>query len=228
MIFRSNYEKSFLPKSFIAAALFTSILVCSYLMFADESKITNGLQQYKISGDFFRHILLLSCFGIYFVRLLATLFIFFQRKMHWIEAIVIANVMPFVLPYIAVVGGNSEQPVGLLEIVGILVFLFGSYLNTRSEYLRHIWKQKEKNQGCLYVGGLFRSVRHINYLGDIILFTGMAMVANQFVLLVVPGLMAFIFITILIPLKENYLKIKYGKQFANYASKTKKLIPMIY
>ena len=117
MIFRSKYEKSFLPKSFIAAALFTSILVCSYLMFTDESKIISALQQYKISGDFFRHILLLSCFAIYFIRLLVTLFIFFQRKMHWIEAIIIANVMPFVLPYIAFVGGNSDQPVGFWKFV---------------------------------------------------------------------------------------------------------------
>jgi len=122
MIFRSKYEKSFLPKGFIAAALFTSILVCSYLMFADESKIINGLQQYKISGNFFRHILLLSCFAIYFIRLLVTLFIFFQRKMYWIEAIIIANIMPFILPYMAYVGGNSDQPVGFLEVCGIFVF----------------------------------------------------------------------------------------------------------
>ena len=228
MIFRNKYEKSFFPKSFILAALFTSILVSFYLMFTDSTEIASWLQRYKISGNFLRHILLLSCFGIYFVRLLATLFIFFQRKMYWIEAIIIANVMPFVLPYIAFMGGNSDQPVGLSEVVGIFVFFFGSYLNTRSEYLRHIWKQEEKNQGRIYVGGLFRYARHINYLGDIILFTGLVMVANKFELLIVPGLMAFIFIAILIPLKENYLKSKYGMEFANYASKTKKLIPMIY
>jgi len=228
MIFYNKYEKSFLPKSFIIAALFTSILVSFFLMFVDETEIVSWLQPYKINGNFLRHILLLSCFGIYFLRLLVTLLIFFQRKMYWIEAIIIANVMPFVLPYIAYIGGNSYQAVGLLEVVGILVFLFGSYLNTRSEYLRHVWKQKKKNKGRLYVGGLFRYAIHINYFGDIILFTGLVMVANKFELLIIPGLMAFIFIVILIPLKENYLGNKYGMEFKNYAAGTKKLIPMIY
>ena len=40
--------------------------------------------------------------------------------------------------------------------------------------------------------------------------------------------MAFIFIVILIPLKENYLREKYGDEFVSYASNTKKLIPLIF
>ena len=59
------------------------------------------LQPYNIDGNFVRNVLIISCMCIYFLRLLFTLFIFFQRKMYWIEAIVIANIMPWIFPYIA-------------------------------------------------------------------------------------------------------------------------------
>ena len=98
MIFYNKYEKPFLPKSFIIAALFTSILVSFFLMFVDEIKIASWLQPYKINCNFLRHILLLSCFGIYFMRLLVTLLIFFQRKMYWIEAIIITNIIVILIP----------------------------------------------------------------------------------------------------------------------------------
>ena len=40
--------------------------------------------------------------------------------------------------------------------------------------------------------------------------------------------MAFIFVVILIPLKENYLREKYGNEYMNYAASTKKIIPLIF
>lgn len=106
--------------------------------------------------------------------------------------------------------------------------MIGSYLNSRSEQLRNLWKQKKENAGRLYTEGLFKYAIHINYLGDIILFAGLAMVANSLKLCFIPGSMALIFIMILIPLKEEYLKEKYGDEFRNYQSNTKKLIPFIY
>jgi steroid 5-alpha reductase family enzyme len=85
-----------------------------------------------------------------------------------------------------------------MEIIGILLFLTGSFLNTASEYFRFSWKQKKENTGHLYTGGLFKYARHINYFGDIVLFTGMAMVAHQIQLLIIPISMAFVFVVILI------------------------------
>ena len=136
--------------------------------------------------------------------------------------------MPFIIPYMAFIGGQKTQQIGFVEIIGAIFFLFGSYLNTRSEQLRNIWKLKEKNTGHVYTEGLFKYAIHINYLGDIILFLGLVMVANSAKLLIVPGSMALIFIMFLIPLKEKYLKEKYGNEFNDYKSNTKKLIPFIY
>ena len=40
--------------------------------------------------------------------------------------------------------------------------------------------------------------------------------------------MALFFISILIPLKENYLKDKYGNEYKRYAANTKRFIPFIF
>ncbi|MCP4351573.1 MAG: DUF1295 domain-containing protein [Desulfobacterales bacterium] len=228
MIFRNIHENSPLPKSLIIVAMAISVGISYYLMFVGRNDLVQWAQQYKITGDFYRRLLLFLCFVIYCIRLGITLFFFFRRKMYWIEAIMITNIMPFIIPYIAFVGGKNNHQLGLIESIGIIFFLFGSYLNTRSEYLRYIWKKKEENKGCVYTDGLFKYAIHINYLGDIVLFTGLAMIGNALILLIIPGSMAFIFIAILIPLKETYLENKYGNEFIDYMSKTKKLIPWIY
>ena len=228
MIFRNIHEKSYLPKMFIAVAILGSIYVSGYLMFTGDDKIWPLFEPYKINGNYMRNIFVLSCMGIYFFRLLFTLFVFFQRKMYWGEAIVIANIMPWIFPCIAYKSGDYIGTIGWMEIIGILLFLTGSFLNTASEYFRFSWKQKKENTGHLYTGGLFKYARHINYFGDIVLFTGMAMVAHQIQLLIIPISMAFVFVVILIPLKEDYLKDKYGNEYISYAASTKKLIPLIF
>ena len=213
---------------FIAAAILGSIYVSGYLMFTSTEETLTLFRPYKVNGDFLRNILILSCMTIYFFRLLFTLFVFFQRKMYWGEAIVIANIMPWIFPYIAYKSGDYTGSIGWIEMVGILMFLIGSYLNSASEYFRYSWKQKRENSRHIYTGGLFKYARHINYFGDIVLFTGMAMVAHQIQLLIIPISMAFVFVVILIPLKENYLKDKYGNEYISYAASTKKLIPLIF
>ena len=228
MIFKNIHEKSYLPKMFIAAAILGSIYVSGYLMFTSADNILPLFKPYKLNGDPVRNILILSCMSIYFLRLLFTLFVFFQRKLYWGEAIVIANIMPWIFPYIAYKSGDYTGTIGWMELIGIILFLTGSFLNTASEYFRFSWKQKKENAGHLYTGGLFKYARHINYFGDIVLFGGLAIVAHQIQLLIIPISMAFVFVVILIPLKESYLKDKYGNEYISYAANTKMLIPLIF
>ena len=228
MIFKNVHEKSYLPKMFIAAAILGSIYVSGYLMISGADNMPPLFKPYKVNGDPVRSILILSCMSIYFLRLLFTLFVFFQRKLYWGEAILIANIMPWIFPYVAYESGNYTGSTGWIEIVGMLLFFTGSFLNSASEYFRFLWKQKKENSGQLYSGGLFKYTRHTNYFGDIILFAGLAAVAHQVQLLIVPFAMASFFIIIIIPLKENYLKDKYGNEYVCYAAKTKRLIPFIF
>ncbi len=69
---------------------------------------------------------------------------------------------------------------------------------------------------------------HINYFGDIVLFTGFAMVTHNLSMLVIPMIMAVNFVFNIIPTLDRYLERKYGNEFRDYARKTKKLIPLAY
>ena len=69
---------------------------------------------------------------------------------------------------------------------------------------------------------------HINYSGDIVLFTGFAMVTHSLSMLVIPLIMAANFIFNIIPSLDRYLEKKYKDEFRNYSMKTKKLVPLIY
>lgn len=210
------------------SAILASIILSAYLMFVKTADVIEWLKPFKIEGSLLRQILILTCFTIYFLRLSGTMFVFLQRKMYWIEAIIIVNIMPWLFPYIAWAGGNNDQPVGLIEIGGLALFLCGSYLNTASEYSRHNWKRKQENSGHLYTIGLFKYARNINYFGDILLFAGMAAVAHRFSLLAIPAFMAAVFCMIIIPRKEKYLREKYGAEFDEYASRTRRIVPIFY
>ena len=228
MIFEDKHYISILPKCFFMVSILTAILAAGWLMFADTNTLFGWLKPYAIRGDFSRHLILMSCSIIYFLRLLITVSVFLKRRMTWFETIVITILMSFVLFSFAKVGGNNQQPVGIIEIIGILLYLLGSYINTRSEYTRYIWKNKERNKGRLYTDGLFRYSMHINYFGDVILFTGFAMITHSFSMLVIPLIMFLNFVFFIIPSLDRYLKKNYGEEFNDYARGTKKLIPWIY
>jgi len=69
---------------------------------------------------------------------------------------------------------------------------------------------------------------HINYFGDIVLFTGFAMITNSFSMFIIPLMMTVNFVFNITPLLDKYLEKKYGEEFRDYRKKTKKLIPLIY
>lgn len=228
MIFQNEHALSLGPKYLIVAALAAAILASGLLMFVDIEEIYPRLEPYRIRGDLIRRVILLSCSIVYLVRLLFTLFVFLKRKFVWTEAMTISVIMPSVLFAFVYVGGNNNQPFNPVDIIGILLYLCGSYLNTRSEYLRHIWKKKPENSGRLYTGGLFKYSRHINYFADVVLFTGFAMLTQSITMIVIPFVMTLNFAIILIPRLDEYLEAKYGKDFAEYVKRTKRFIPMVY
>ncbi len=228
MFFRDSHAKSLWPKCLVFAALTLSILVSADILFGNRLELALWNNPYRTDGDLIRDGMLLACFVIYLCRVYVTVFVFFRRIMFWREALAITNLMPWCFVAIAYYGGLQSAPIGSIEVGGAVLFLCGSYLNSAGEYGRYQWKMDPTNAGHLYTKGLFAHVRHINYLGDVLLFSGIALVARQFGLLVIPLSMAFIFLFVLIPLKERYLSVKYGEEFKEYAAKSKMLFPMVF
>jgi steroid 5-alpha reductase family enzyme len=227
MIFRNEHDLSAGPKCLILTVLIVIILISGFLMFADI-KANSWWAHYQIRGDLIRRIILLSCSIIYLLRLFFTMFVFLKRKMVWLEAMVICIIMPLILFAFAYVGGKNDKSINIVDIIGIFLYLCGSFLNTYSEYKRHTWKKKPENKGRLYTEGLFKYSMHINYFGDVVLFTGFAMITQTIYMLLIPFFMTLNFIFFLIPTLDAYLKKKYGREFIEYSKRSKKFIPFIY
>jgi protein-S-isoprenylcysteine O-methyltransferase Ste14 len=228
MIFKDQYDSSFWNKFVCGCCILITIFATLWLMFAEYVTSDAWLKQYQMNGDPVRRTLIAFCLIIYFVRLQVTVWVFQKRKWTWLETITITALMSFVLYAFARVGGNNKQIVGVVEVIGILLYLSGSYINTQSEYYRHVWKLKEENRGRLYTEGLFSLSMHINYFGDIVLFAGLALVTHTLSMLVIPLMMAVNFVFIIIPSLDKYLEKKYKDEFRDYSKKTKKFIPLIY
>jgi len=228
MIFIDNYDSSFLNKSLFSGCIIITLLATLWLMFAEYITSNTWLMAYQLYGDPLRRILIASCLIVYVIRLQVTVWIFQRRKWTWFETITITVLMTFVLYAFASVGGSNKKVVGAVEVIGILLYLSGSYINTHSEYYRHVWKLKEENRGRIYTESLFSLAMHINYFGDIVLFTGLAMITHSLSILVIPLIMALNFVFNIIPSLDRYLEKKYKTEFKDYSKRTKKLIPLIY
>ena len=85
------------------------------------------------SGDLGRQIILLSCAIIYIIRVATTLFVFVKRKIPWWEAAWGGGLIGFVLFAFLSFGLLTPQPVGIVDAVGALLFLSGSFIGTASE-----------------------------------------------------------------------------------------------
>ena len=228
MIFIDKYDNSFLNKLVCSGCLLGTIFFVLWLMFSGYLIIGTWFGKYHLDGDFLRNVLISICLITYFVRLQFTIWKFQKRKLAWTETVTVVISMSIVLFIFGWVGGNNNQEVGIIEIIGILLFLFGSFINTKAEYSRYIWKQKSENKGQLYAKGLFKWSMHINYFGDVVLFTGVSLVTNRFGTLIIPLLMALNFIFFIIPSLDRYLAMKYKDEFNEYSKTTKKFIPFIY
>jgi steroid 5-alpha reductase family enzyme len=215
-------------KLYIAIIIFIATLIPSWLMIAEANDIIVWLKPYKIQGDLTRQIILISCLGLYFLRILLTLFVFMRRKVRWIEAIIISPCYLLMFYWFAYSTSDKSYIFGTVVIIGILLYLIGSYLNTYSEYSRHIWKKQEKNKDHLYTEGLFRYSMHINYFGDSLLFIGLAMITENITSLLIPAIVIFNYLTVFIPKQDRYLQKRYREELEQYARRTKKFIPFLY
>jgi len=175
-----------------------------------------------------RRVLLAAAASLYFLRTLGTLFVFMRRRMPWSEAVTIAVWIAIFDGLFAWFGGRNPHPFGVLGAIGAVLVVAGSALNTGSEWQRHLWKRRPGNHGHLLPSGFFRLSRHVNYFGDLVLFTGWVLVAGRPALLVIPALMFAGFAFANIPAQDRYLAGRYGEEYRSYAARTARFIPYVY
>ncbi|MFJ3390629.1 MULTISPECIES: methyltransferase family protein [unclassified Lysinibacillus] len=203
-------------KILILVAEIIYLIIAYYLLFITYDK--SG-----ISLGFFIALIITA------LRLTAMMFIWLPRGIAWQEAIM--NSIAFGIYYlgfpILMITSNQDANLTVL-IVGWILFLGGSMLNTISELLRKPFKDNPVNQGKLYTDGLFKYAIHINYLGDCLWVLGLALISNNIYSLLIPLGLFLVFVFGYIPKSDDYLQNKYGEQFTLYKQTTKKLVPFIW
>ncbi|HIP51371.1 MAG TPA: DUF1295 domain-containing protein [Campylobacterales bacterium] len=179
-----------------------------------------------------RAMILLACTSLYFIRHIITLFYLLVRKVPWAEVFGLSMFIALFEIGLVLIGGGAFREYtiefGSLDILAFALLIIGSYLNSFSELQRKWWKADQKNKGHLYTKGLFTHSMHINFFGDVVLFTGWSLFTYNFWTLGLPLLMLLSFIFFHIPTLDGYLRERYSEEFLAYEKRTKKLTPFVY
>ena len=213
---------------FLANQMLSVALVGWFLLGDGYATLDRWLGLRWTPGDTGRRMLLFAFAVGYLLRLAFTLFYLLRRRMGWQEAWGNSLIMYVIHFLLDVLGGRVTAPLGPFDAVAVLLFLAGSAITTGSELQRHLWKQQPEHQGQLYTGGLFRWARHINYFGELVSWSGYALLAHHPAAAAVPAAMLGGFVFYNVPLLDGYLARRYGPAFDAYAARTKKLIPFLY
>jgi len=219
--FQSEKSPSIGPKVAITSWYLLCVAGAVWLTFAAPMESNR-------SGSPGRQVALLACVVVYVARAAHTLFVFVKRRIPWWEAVWGGGIIGCVLFFFLLGGLRSPQPIGPVDLAGVLLYIAGSYVGTASEHSRDIWKTRPENRGHLYTEGLFSYSRHINYFGDLLLFGGCAVLTRQPWTGIVPLAMGLNFALVIIPAHDAYLAARYGAEFDRYARRTRKLVPLLY
>ncbi len=172
--------------------------------------------------------LVVACSLVYVLRVLVTTYVTVQRTVTYAEAGLVGGWMFVIHVTMGFVAAHVPGELDGWTVLGVVLYVFGSWMNTYSELQRRAWKARPENTGHLYTRGLFRWCRHPNYLGDSLLFTGFAAVTGSWVALVIPAIMIAGFVFAAIPALDRRLRAHYGDEFDQWAATTRRYIPLVW
>lgn len=135
---------------------------------------------------------------------------------------------------LAIITSTEREPIGLLGIIGIAVWVVGFAIEVAADQQKSAFKADPANEGRFITSGLWAWSRHPNYFGEITLWTGIAIMAIP----ILTGwrwatLISPIFVTVLltrvsgIPMLEARGKKRWGDEpaYRAYVENTPVLVP---
>jgi protein-S-isoprenylcysteine O-methyltransferase Ste14 len=119
---------------------------------------------------------------------------------------------------------TNANPVDYLSVAMALpLYIFGSLINTGAD----VQKMTAKSRGSgLVQDGIWRSLRHVNYLGDLMRYTSFSVIAGSLWAFVLPGVITLLYIQ-RINQKEKTMAAKYS-EFSTYQQNSSRLLPWIW
>ncbi len=135
---------------------------------------------------------------------------------------------------ITLIALNPLEPIGVFFVVGALLWFLGFSFEVIADRQKKHFSEQPENKGRFITQGLWSVSRHPNYFGEILLWTGIAIIALpflsswQFVSLVSP-VFVFLLLTRIsgLPFLEEKAEKKWGedKDYIEYKKRTPILVP---
>ncbi len=134
---------------------------------------------------------------------------------------------------LAVITGSSRAPLGPVGMLGIAVWTAGFLIEVIADRQKSAFKADPANAGKFINVGLWAWSRHPNYFGEIVIWTGMAIIALpvlqgwQYATLISPVFVAFLLIKVSgIPMLEDKADERWGGQddYEDYKRRTPVLV----
>jgi protein-S-isoprenylcysteine O-methyltransferase Ste14 len=114
---------------------------------------------------------------------------------------------------------------GFILIVIGLIIRVTSIMTLKRQFTYTVTKIENHE---LIEKGLYKTIRHPGYLGQLIIFTGIATTLSNWLsilFMIVPVLLGY---TYRIHVEEKFMIEQMGQKYIDYQKRTKRLIPMIY
>lgn len=119
---------------------------------------------------------------------------------------------------------TNPQPISYLTVaIALPLYIFGSLINTAAD----VQKMVAKEMGASLVqDGIWRFLRHINYLGDIMRYASFSVIAGSLWAFLLPLVIVLLYVQRIFQ-KETSMMSKYP-EFADYQKSSSRLIPWIW
>ena len=137
------------------------------------------------------------------------------------------------LSMIVIFSSSEDNEFGLMQWLGLLIWVFGFLIEVVSDTQKN--KFNKKNKGAFIDVGLWKYIRHPNYLGEIIIWLGIFVISISYInsiftaLSILSPIFVFVLLRFLtgVPQLEQRGQEKWGKQekYLKYKEKTGILLP---
>lgn len=213
------------PQKLAIVAIELVLIAASYLVLFGP--LLSGVRAFADAPSFARNATLFAFDLVVFARFLGTLFVFVERRIPWEEALSIPFAFALYLLGFPLLAQPASVDFGAIEVLGMGLFVVGSFINTFSEHQRRRFKRRPENEGKLFTGGLFAVSMHPNYFGDLLWVSGYACVTRNVFAWIIPAFLFCFFYFFNVPKLDRYLRQRYAEAFADYERRTKRLIPFV-
>lgn len=224
----SQQSRSIPQKTLIIAVEIALLYVAWRLLFGDWGASFAQWMGWPSGGAPERRAAIFIFHLVVFARITLMMLVFLKRRIPVEEAIGVPLAFGAYFVGFSLFALRTPGPLGVAGILGIVLFVLGSFFNTGSELQRHLWKRHPENRGHIYTGGLFSWSMHINYFGDVLWVSGYALVSGNPWAALVPIALFCMFAFYNAPKLDRHLAEHYGAEFEAYARSTRKLVPFIY